>query len=285
MTGEPTSCAQSPQAAISLREAAERLGVHYMTAYRYVRLGRLPATRTGGRWWVRPEDVERFGAPRPVPGRAHRQPGIYRDRLYDRLLAGDEAAAWSVVESALVAGALPRAVVLEVLAPVLDRIGTGWQTGELSVADEHRASAVALRIVARLGPWFARRGRTRGTVLLAGAPGDPHGLPGALVADVLRGEGYDVVDLGADTPVASVRDTARGASALLAVGISVGAQQNRAAARRAVRALHAAVPGVPVFVGGPAVPSSDVARDLGADHWASDAGTFADLLGGHGHDG
>ena len=32
---------------ITLHEAAARLGVHYMTAYRYVRTGRLPAERDG----------------------------------------------------------------------------------------------------------------------------------------------------------------------------------------------------------------------------------------------
>ena len=32
---------------LGLRECAERLGVHYMTAYRYVRTGMLPATKVG----------------------------------------------------------------------------------------------------------------------------------------------------------------------------------------------------------------------------------------------
>ena len=34
---------------ITLQEAADRLGVHYMTAYRYVRTGRMPATRARAR--------------------------------------------------------------------------------------------------------------------------------------------------------------------------------------------------------------------------------------------
>ncbi|MDA8269090.1 MAG: helix-turn-helix domain-containing protein [Actinomycetota bacterium] len=33
---------------IGLQQAADRLGVHYMTVYRYVRTGRLPATKVGG---------------------------------------------------------------------------------------------------------------------------------------------------------------------------------------------------------------------------------------------
>ena len=43
--------------AISLREAAQRLGVHYMTAYRYVRTARLPARRDGQEWLIDPSDL------------------------------------------------------------------------------------------------------------------------------------------------------------------------------------------------------------------------------------
>ena len=35
---------------LTLHEAAEELGVHYMSAYRYVRLGLLDATKRGGVW-------------------------------------------------------------------------------------------------------------------------------------------------------------------------------------------------------------------------------------------
>ena len=38
---------------VTLHEAAERLGVHYMTAYRYVRHGQLQASRTSSGWRVR----------------------------------------------------------------------------------------------------------------------------------------------------------------------------------------------------------------------------------------
>ena len=58
---------------ISLGEAAERLGVHYMTAYRYVRTGRLPATRVGGQWVVDPRDLTALPAASP-PGRTQWRP-------------------------------------------------------------------------------------------------------------------------------------------------------------------------------------------------------------------
>ena len=47
---------------LTLNEAAELLGVHYMTAYRYVRLGFLQATKVGGCWRVAHSDLEVYRA-------------------------------------------------------------------------------------------------------------------------------------------------------------------------------------------------------------------------------
>lgn len=271
----------APDGLISLQEAARRLGLHYATVYRYLRLGRLPATWAGGRWRVDPRDLALVSVDQPseaAPRRGRPRAAVYRRRLADRLLAADEAGAWAVVESALVAGRSPQWVLLEALAPVLREIGEGWARGRFTVGDEHRASAVALRLVGRLGPRFARRGRTRGTVVLAGAPDDAHSLPMAILADVLRGEGFSVVDLGGATPTQDVAEVARQVQPLVAVGISVSSADRLSAAKESVGAVRRAVPGVAALVGGPAVPDRGVAEALGADGWAADAAGVAQHL-------
>src|SRR4051812_21864298 len=141
MAGEP----------LSLQEAADRLGVHYMTAYRYVRLGRLPATMRRGQWVVRASDVDalarttRPGAKRVRRGRP--QWSEYRARLRRRLVAGDATGSWSVVEQALVSGADPADIYVDLLAPVMRQIGTAWEKGTLTVTDEHQATAAARRVM------------------------------------------------------------------------------------------------------------------------------------------
>ena len=42
---------------LTLQQAADELGVHYMTAYRYVRTGRLPARRVASGWRIAPSDL------------------------------------------------------------------------------------------------------------------------------------------------------------------------------------------------------------------------------------
>jgi len=251
---------------VSLQEAADALGVHYMTAYRYVRTGRLAASRAGIEWRVDVRDIARLKAgPRPV----HRGPGPRRwavDQMADRLVAGDEKGVWGLVDAALASGADPTGVHLDLLCPALHAIGERWEGGLLSVADEHRASVVAQRVVGRLGPLFSRPGRSRGSVIVGAAPGERHALPGAILADELRGAGFDVVDLGADTPAESFVAAAADAPRLTAV--LVGATTPR---DRAVRRVVAAVRGVTdaaVLAGGAGLPDEDAALALGADGWS-----------------
>jgi excisionase family DNA binding protein len=91
---------------MNLKQAAAALGVHYMTAYRYVRTGRLRARRVGTEWALSPEDVRAFSTEAELSG-SHLEEaprGVdWRGRLRRALVAGDEAAAWRVLERALAA--------------------------------------------------------------------------------------------------------------------------------------------------------------------------------------
>jgi excisionase family DNA binding protein len=283
-----------PPDTLSLQEAADRLGVHYMTAYRHVRTGRLPARRHDGRWHVTEADLAAFQEP-GSPGRL-RAPdraaapaeatgsrwaaGLerHRDRLLDRLLAGDERGAWKVVEDALVARTTPDHAHLDLLAPCLAEVGRRWEDGRLTVGDEHVASATASRVAARLAPLAIRPGRRRGTVVLGGAPGEQHGLPLTLLTNVLRARGWQVLELGANTPVDDFVAAAGRADRLTAVGVSVGSATTTSTAARVLAALRKALPDVPLLAGGPGLTDHHTAHTLGADAWAPDADATAELL-------
>jgi excisionase family DNA binding protein len=279
------------RATLTLQQAADHLGVHYMTAYRYVRTGRLPAIRRDGRWSVATADVaaladSRAGTPTHADGDGRddhsrgdgRGVDRYRARLLERMLAGDEAGAWHVVESALVARMRPDRAHIDLLAPCLRELGERWAAGTVAVGDEHVATATAIRLAARLAPLRVRRGRTRGTVVVAGAPGEQHGLPITLLTNVLRSRGWGVVELGPNTPGASVVDAARHADRLVAVAISVGSDETFGSSSRMLAGLATALPGVPLLVGGPGVPDGAVAHRLGGEAWGADADEVDALL-------
>ncbi len=266
---------------ISLAEAAERLGVHYMTAYRYVRTGRLQAVKDGAEWQVEEQEVERVR----TQGAAHRAPtrtrntraNEYPRRLVDRLITGDETGSWTVIESALAAGMEPDEVYLDLLRPALHTIGERWATGTVTVAQEHQASAIVLRLVGRLGPRFVRRGRKRGTVLLGAPPGDNHGLPSALLTDLLRGRGFEVIDLGADVPSESWQSAVADLARISALGLCATTSGNEHNIRDTIRQIHA-VTTAPVVLGGKAIATAADAADLGADAFSDSFAQAVDCL-------
>ena len=260
---------------ITLQEAAARLGVHYMTVYRYVRTGRLRAVRDGIQWMIDPRDLATMRGP-AGPGRRSAASWDERaGRLAGRMVAGDEAGAWAVIETALASGAEPADVHLRVVVAALRQVGEGWASGRLTIADEHRAAAVAHRLIGRLGPNFARPGRTRGTVVVGAPAGEQHGLPSAFVRDLLRGEGFEVLDLGPDAPAASFVESARQTDRLAAVAIGVTLPGQDAVLRSTVRALRRAGISAPILVGGAGTRDREHAIRLGADAWTGHDGRSA----------
>lgn len=271
-------------AGLTLQEAADELGVHYMTAYRYVRTGRLNASQHNGTWRVSRAALDEFGATPTKSTRAPQRARV-RTRLLERMTRGDEAGAWSAIEDVLAGGATPAQVIEEILLPVMRTIGERWAAGTLEIADEHIASAIVSRLVARLAPLSARPGRTKGTIVIGAAAGDHHALPSLFLSDLLRAEGFTVLDLGANTPVESFVQAAASADRLVSVAISMTAQGLDSVAIETTSALRGVVD-VPLFVGGSAVRDAQHASDLGADAWAGSVrGAVALLTGDSSADG
>ena len=264
---------------IGLPEAAETLGVHYMTAYRYIRTGRLPAQSVGGHWLVDPADIEALKTKkRPARTRGGDRKSAAA-AFEERLIDGDDGGAYKVCESALASWASPADVHVEMLVPALRSIGQRWHDGELSVADEHQAAAVATRIMGRLSPLFVHAGRRQGAVVVGAPAGDRHAIPVGLVCDLLRDSGYAVVDLGADTPADAFVDAARSADRLRAIAVGSTLRGNAASITATVGAVHRALPGVPVIVGGAGLSSARATQRTGADHWSgTDGRTMVTLM-------
>jgi MerR family transcriptional regulator, light-induced transcriptional regulator len=260
----------------TLQEAADRLEVHYMTMYRYVRLGLIPATKTGGSWRVSSEDLDDFV--QPQAGRPEGADTPWADRLQARMLAGDVTGSWSVLEAAMASGASPEQVYGQIITPAMSAIGDKWFSGEIGVEDEHLASAVAGRLIGKLGPRFVRRGRSRGVVVATTPPGERHGFGVAMVSDIIRGRGFEVLELGPDLPIDSLISALRKMPDLKAVCLSVVSTEHLPTCRRVVAAVKAEFSNVFVIVGGRAFASPGEAEAMGADGFASDAVGAADVL-------
>ena len=274
-----------PEAEFTLHQAAEVLSVHYMTAYRYVRLGLLDAYKVGGTWRVNQSGIDTFrvravteesNSTTSASQRKRRAP--WADRLERRLMVGDLQGSWGVIEAALASGASLDEIYRNVLSPAMVSIGQRWERGELDVAVEHAATVIAMRIIGRLGPRFAHRGRTRGTVVLAAPAHETHSLPVAMLADLVRQAGWNVIDLGADVPAESLVRAAMIPGDVVAVGLSVSNTDRLDSTAYAVAALRKSLPGTRVVLGGHAIAGREHAVALGAHDFAADVAGLVLIL-------
>ncbi|MCB1030111.1 MAG: cobalamin-dependent protein [Acidimicrobiales bacterium] len=260
-----SECTSTTNEALNLKQVARLLDVHYMTVYRYVRQGHLRAHKDGPVWLVQREDVDAFTSSRTESDGTSVD---WAGRLAERLIIGDEVGAWTVMSDALNAGCDYNAAHLEVMVGALSGVSSRVATGELTSVQERMAVAAASRLVARLGGRFLHRGRKRATVVLAAPPGEHHGLPLALVANLIRHAGYRVVELGTDTPTHDVLQAVCLVDDVVAVGISVTTIDSLEQARHIITALREDHPELVVLIGGQGVRNAEVAEIAGACHWS-----------------
>ena len=235
---------------LELQAAADALGVHYQTAYRWVRNGRLPAQLTGGKYLVSSHDVAEVGARRerpkaptaPTPARLHRQ----SERMHDALLTGDESEVRKIASRLVDEGTTIVDLVEQVISPPLRAIGQAWHDGELTIWVEHRASAIIERALGDLLP--NPRGRRRGTVMVAAVAGDLHSLPTTMATVALRETNWNVHHLGADMPADELADFCAEHDEIDVAVISVTNPEASERAERAAETIRAA--GIPTIVGG-----------------------------------
>jgi MerR family transcriptional regulator, light-induced transcriptional regulator len=235
---------------LELQEAADALGVHYQTAYRWVRSGRLPAQVVGGRYRVAHGDLVQVDTKRRTPS-TPKPPSDKRlrsqaDRMYDALVGGDEARAKWISRNLVDDGTSVVVFIQRVLVPALRRIGDAWHHGELPIWSEHRASAIAEHVLAELCP--NPRGRRRGIVAVAAVSSDHHSLPAMMATVALRNANWQVHHLGADTPPAELVRFCTEQPVDLAV-LTVTNPDSIEVAEHTADALRAA--GIRTIVGGP----------------------------------
>jgi diguanylate cyclase (GGDEF)-like protein len=157
---------------------------------------------------------------------------------------------------ASLAEGVPVAVLYEqVLAPAMTRIGALWATGEMTIADEHLASAFNFKVMASVySVSLAHRPTAnRGRVLLAGVEGDRHGVGLRMAGDVLDLSGCEVLFLGENV---SARDLVRAAAARRpdVIAIAIPTEAARSVGEATLRELESCCPEIPVLVGGRGMP-------------------------------
>ncbi len=197
------------------------------------------------------------------------------------LRAGDRRRALAVVEDARSAGLGLPDLYLDVFQPALREIGRLWQENEITVAEEHLATAITQMSMGRLYPDFCvAAGRNGRTLLAACAETEKHQVGLHMICDLLELEGWDATYLGAAVPPDSLVDMVlRDRPDVLALSVSIAPHLPQL--RSLIAAVRAATgQAVPyILVGGrPFLDDPTLGHRVGADAMARDPAAAAALL-------
>jgi len=205
-----------------------------------------------------------------------------REAYLAALRAGDRRRAFAVVDVARRGGLDILGVYLDVLQPALREIGRLWQDNELTVAEEHLATAISQIVMARIyTDEVVRSAESRNRKLVAAcADTERHEVGLRMVCDVLERDGWDVFYLGAAVPAPSLAQLVRERQPD-AVLLSASLAPHLPQVRKMIESVRDATPEATPYllVGGRAfLDDPELARRVGADATAMDARDALDHL-------
>ena len=196
--------------------------------------------------------------------------------LADAIIKGDQNAAVEITKAVLDEDTAAESVLNEGLIAGMDVIGARFKKNEVYIPEvliAARAMKMAMEI---LEPELAKAGvKPVGKFLIGTVQGDLHDIGKNLVAMMLKGAGFDVVDLGVDVSSEKFVEQAKSTGIEL-VGLSALLTTTMPGMEKTIKALRDASVPVKVMIGGAPV-TQGYADKIGADGYAADAASAVDM--------
>ena len=197
--------------------------------------------------------------------------------IYDGVMEGDAAVVQAGVQTALETGLDPEAILTQGMIAAMTEVGRLFEEGEYFVPEMLIAARAMQAGLALLRPALAAADvQPKGRVAIGTVKGDLHDIGKNLVAMMLEGAGFEIIDLGTDVaPEAFVEAVQNGAQI---VGLSALLTTTMPSMASAIEAIQEAGlrDQVKIIIGGAPV-TSEYAEQIGADGFAPDASQAASL--------
>ena len=196
--------------------------------------------------------------------------------LFEAIFKGKLPEAKAAVQAQLEAGEGPQEIIDNNMVPALEAIGKEFAEGRAFVPNlllSARAMKGALEILKPL--MQAENTTTLGTVVIGTVKGDLHDIGKNLVASMLEGRGFKVINLGADVSKEKFIEAAKENNADI-ICLSALLTTTMGYMKEIVDAVRAAGLNIRIMVGG-APLNAEYAAQIGADGYSSNANEAVDL--------
>jgi len=204
--------------------------------------------------------------------------GVLED-LREAVAEGQAKAAVAQVTAGLAAGMPAGTLLQDGLITAMKQVGQLYEEGEIFVPEMLVAARAMSAALAVLKPQLVSQGvKSSGKVAIGTVQGDLHDIGKNLVAMMLEGSGYEIVDLGVDVPaekfVQAIRD---GANVVAMSALLTTTMTNMKAIIEAIKAAGLRQQ-ARIIVGGAPITKA-YAEEIGADGYATDASSAVRMLG------
>ncbi len=192
--------------------------------------------------------------------------------IYDAVLNGRRADAEAGVGEALAKGISPEEILNDGLIAAMKEVGNRFECGEYYVPEMLIAARAMQSGLAVLKPQLAQSGvKAKGKAVIGSVRGDLHDIGKNLVAMMLEGAGFEVVNLGTDVSPERFAQAVREHAPQL-VGMSALLTTTMPSMKATIEAIEdIGLRGkVKILIGGAPI-SEDFAKRIGADGYAPDA--------------
>lgn len=191
--------------------------------------------------------------------------------IYENVIEGQADEVESGVKAALKAGVEAGVILNEALIAAMDEVGARFEEGDFFVPEMLIAARAMQAGLALLKPHLTvTEQNAAGKVAIGTIKGDLHDIGKNLVAMMLEGAGFEIIDLGVDVDPQSFVDAAQEGANIIGMSALLTTTMNNMSAT--ITALKAAGlrDQVKIMVGGAPV-TEEFAMSIGADAFAPDA--------------
>jgi 5-methyltetrahydrofolate--homocysteine methyltransferase len=192
---------------------------------------------------------------------------------------GNDAAVRESTRAAIDAGIAPAEILDQALLPAMAVVGDRFRVHEIFLPDVLLAARAMHAAMALLKPLLVRDDvPPSGRVVVGTVVGDVHDIGKNLVATLLQGAGFEVIDLGTDVSPDRFVDAAVDAGAPV-IGMSALLTTTMIGMRDVVDLVRErGLAGTIATIVGGAPVTAEFAREIGADAWAADAPSAVDRI-------
>ena len=191
------------------------------------------------------------------------------EELFNAIIKGKRKDVTALVQADVDAGANVEEILMDSMIPAMREIGDRFTRNEVYVPEmliAARAMQAGLDIVE---PLLANTGhKPLGKVAIGTVKGDLHDIGKNLVAMMVKGAGYEVVDLGVDCDIAKYEEAVdNGAQVIM---LSALLTTTMPYMKEVVEHFKAKGSDVKILIGGAPI-TQEYADEIGADGYSSDA--------------